>query len=256
MSATAEFSDARWRASPNFGPRRNGLRPNILLLHYTGMATGKAAEDWLCNAGSEVSSHYLVHEDGSVVQMVREADRAWHAGKASWKGEADINSRSIGIEIVNEGHEGGLPAFPDPQIAALVRLCRDIASRHAIAPERVLGHSDVAPGRKIDPGERFPWAALAAEGVGHFVEPAAVRPGAALGKGDSGADVARLQEMLSDYGYAVSVDGRYDAHTALVVEAFQRHFRPSRVDGAADASTRETLALLLETLPVPSARGD
>jgi N-acetylmuramoyl-L-alanine amidase len=209
------------------------------------MATGKAAEDWLCDPRSEVSSHYIVHEDGRLVQMVREAERAWHAGQGSWKGRADINSRSIGIEIVNEGHEGGLPAYPDRQIEAVIVLCRDIASRHGIMPEHVLGHSDTAPGRKLDPGERFPWHELAAAGVGHHVEPAAIEPGAVLAQGDIGPEVRTLQGMLAAYGYGVPEHGRFDAETARVVEAFQRHFRTRRVDGIADVSTRETLSSLL-----------
>ena len=158
---------AEVRVSPNFGQRVGTTRPDMIILHYTGMESGEGAEAWLCNPASEVSSHYLVHEDGRIIQMVRESDRAWHAGKSSWQGRTDINSCSVGIEIVNPGHAFGYPDFPDVQIAAVINLCRGIIERHGIVPERVLAHSDVAPGRKIDPGEKFPWHALAVSGVGH-----------------------------------------------------------------------------------------
>ena len=172
-----DHAGAEIRVSPNFGPRRDGLRPDIIILHYTGMQTGPSAEAWLCDPVSEVSSHYLVYEDGSVVQMVRESDRAWHAGRGSWRGRADINSCSIGIEVVNPGHSYGYPDFAPAQIDAVIALCRDIVGRHSIVPERVLAHSDTAPGRKIDPGEKFPWAQLHAAGVGHYVEPSPIQGG-------------------------------------------------------------------------------
>ena len=162
---------AEVRVSPNFGPRRDTLRPDMIVLHYTGMASGAGAEAWLCDPASEVSSHYLVHEDGRIVQMVRESDRAWHAGKSFWRGVTDVNSHSLGIEIVNPGHEFGYRGFPRSQIAAVIELCRGIIARHAILPQRVLAHSDVAVGRKVDPGEKFPWRQLAEAGVGHFVAP-------------------------------------------------------------------------------------
>ncbi|AGB45773.1 negative regulator of beta-lactamase expression [Mesorhizobium australicum WSM2073] len=236
---------AEVRVSPNFGPRRDSQKPDMIVLHYTGMATGAAAEAWLCDPASEVSSHYLVHENGHVVQMVRESDRAWHAGQSSWFGRTDINSCSIGIEIVNPGHSLGYPGFPKRQITAVIELCKGIVTRHAITPQRVLAHSDVAPGRKIDPGEKFPWAALFKAGVGHLVPAAPVRRGAALKSGDRGADVETLQSMLSLYGYGVEISGIFDDRTRIVVEAFQRHFRPRRIDGIADGSTMRTLQKLL-----------
>lgn len=233
------------RPSPNFGPRRGLIVPDMLILHYTGMASGPAAEDWLCNAESEVSSHYLVHEDGRIVQMVREADRAWHAGKSSWHGASDINSCSVGIEIVNPGHTLGYRGFPKRQIDAVIGLCAGICDRHGIRPERVLAHSDVAPGRKVDPGEKFPWRRLAAAGIGHFVPPGPVRHGAVLAEGDAGAAVEQLQTLLSLYGYGIAITGVFDERTRIVVEAFQRHFRPRRVDGIADGSTTRTLSRLV-----------
>ncbi len=241
---------AEVRVSPNFGSRRETLRPDMIVLHYTGMATGAGAEAWLCDPASEVSSHYLVHEDGHVVQMVRECDRAWHAGKSSWFGRTDINSCSIGIEIVNPGHMLGYRSFPRRQIDAVIGLCAGIAARHSIVPERVLAHSDVAPGRKIDPGEKFPWKALFEAGVGHLVPAAPLRRGAVLKAGDAGADVEQLQSMLALYGYGVDITGAFDRQTEIVVEAFQRHFRPRRVDGVADQSTIGTLQSLLASARV------
>ena len=248
-SFAPDFADAMVRPSPNRGERKSEGPVDILLLHYTGMETGQGAEDWLCDPQSEVSCHYIVHEDGRVVQMVPEAFRAWHAGRSHWKGETDINSRSVGIEIVNGGHEFGLPAFPDAQIDAVIALSRDILSRRDIPPERVLAHSDVAPGRKRDPGELFPWNRLAATGVGHWVDPAPLGGGRFFSTGDTGQPVEALQSMLSIYGYNAAITGVFDENTAAVVAAFQRHFRPARVDGVADASTIETLHRLLTALP-------
>ena len=237
------------RVSPNFSPRRGFARPDMIILHYTGMATGAAAEAWLCDPASEVSSHYLVHEDGRIVQMVRESDRAWHAGKSSWRGETDINSHSVGIEIVNPGHSLGYRNFPKRQIEAVILLCRGISARHAILPQRILAHSDVAPGRKVDPGERFPWRKLAEAGVGHFVAPARSGGLSVLAPGQSGKAVEELQSMLSLYGYGVDITGVFDEPTGVVVGAFQLHFRPRRVDGLADRSTVDTLRRLLQALP-------
>ena len=248
----AEQDGAEVRVSANFGPRRDGKRPDMIILHYTGMRTGAEAEAWLCDPASEVSSHYLVHEDGRIVQMVREADRAWHAGKSSWQGETDVNSRSVGIEIVNTGHGLGYEEFPGGQIDAVTALCRAISRRHAILPERLLAHSDVAPGRKIDPGEKFPWRRLAAAGIAHFVEPSPLCAGNSLALGAYGGPVEEVQSMLEIYGYGIEISGRFDQLTRNVVEAFQRHFRPERVDGIADRSTVDTLRRLLDALP----RGD
>lgn len=237
------------RVSPNFGPRRESVKPDMIVLHYTGMETGAGAEAWLCDPVSEVSSHYLVHEDGRVVQMVREGDRAWHAGKSSWSGQSDINSCSIGIEIVNPGHALGYPSFPKRQIGAVIELCRGIIARHEVAPQRVLAHSDVALGRKIDPGEKFPWRALFEAGVGHWVAPSPRNGRAGLKPGDAGETVEELQSMLALYGYGVEITGRFDDLTETTVQAFQRHFRTRCVDGVADASTLSTLRRLIAELP-------
>jgi N-acetylmuramoyl-L-alanine amidase len=221
----------------------------MLLLHYTGMPDADEALAWLRNPVSSVSCHYVVFEDGRVVQIVPETLRAWHAGAGSWGQDRDINSCSIGIEIANPGHDGGLPAYPDVQIASLAALGRDIAARWSIPPERVLGHSDVAPGRKQDPGERFPWATLHRAGLGHWVEPAPIRDGRSLGPGDRGTEVEAVQAMLARYGYGIATSGVFDERTAAVVTAFQRHFRPERVDGIADPSTLATLQALIAARP-------
>lgn len=216
----------------------------MLLLHYTGMVSGAAALDRLCDASAQVSAHYLVFEDGRVVAMVDEAARAWHAGVAHWAGESDINSRSIGIEIVNPGHELGYPDFPPAQIESVIALSQSIIAQWGIQPARVLAHSDVAPSRKADPGEKFPWDRLAAAQVGHWLPPVELLDGPVLKVGDRGAAVSELQFQLADYGYGIVVDGQYGDMTKAVVTAFQRHFRPSLVDGQADLSTVGTLRLL------------
>lgn len=245
----ADYAGATVLPSPNHGARVDDRRPDMIVLHYTGMEASQRALDWLCRPESEVSSHYFVDEDGRVAQLVAETRRAWHAGRSFWAGETDINSLSIGIEIANGGHPAGLPAYPTPQIDAVVALCRDIAERWQIRPERVLGHSDVAPVRKVDPGEKFPWGRLHAEGVGHWVEPVPVQGGRFFQRGDSGQPIEALQSMLSLYGYRADIHGRYCEVTEGSVAAFQRHFRPERVDGIADMSTVATLHRLLSLLP-------
>jgi N-acetylmuramoyl-L-alanine amidase len=221
----------------------------MILLHYTGMPDAGDALLRLCNPIAEVSSHYVVFEDGRVFQLVPEGRRAWHAGRGAWAGETDINSCSIGIEIANPGHDGGLPPYPDTQIGAVIALAGDIAARWAIRPDRILAHSDVAPERKQDPGELFPWAQLHQAGIGHWVPAAPVQDGRFFAEGDQGPPVEAMQAMFALYGYDVPVDGIFDARTTAVVSAFQRHFRPERVDGIADSSTVTTLRNLIATRP-------
>jgi N-acetylmuramoyl-L-alanine amidase len=236
--------------APNFDNRIGGP-PDILLLHYTGMQSGDAALTRLTATESKVSAHYVVFEDGRIVQCVPEDKRAWHAGVSSWAGESDINSRSVGIEIVNPGHEFGYADFPLRQTAAVISLSKTILHRNpAILPERVLAHSDVAPSRKQDPGEKFPWELLADSGVGHWVRAAPLNvSGMTLMTGYTGAAVSRMQQLLKAYGYGVEDTGTFDDVTHDVVVAFQRHFRQARVDGVADPSTLMTLRALVETRP-------
>jgi len=232
--------------SPNHGPRRGWTRPDTILLHYTGMGSADAAARWLANPQSRVSAHYLIEDDGTIIQMVSEWRRAWHAGASFWAGERDINSVSIGIEIHNHGHDApdGLPPYPRAQMEAVAALCRDIAVRWSVPPNRVLAHSDVAPGRKRDPGEQFDWQWLAGQGVGVWVPPAPI--------GDEHdaetPDITALKAKLARFGYGVSAGLQYDEQMQAVVAAFQRRFRPERVDGRADASTVATLDRLLAAL--------
>jgi N-acetylmuramoyl-L-alanine amidase len=236
---------SRCVASPNHGERLGAAKPSLLILHYTGMPDGPGALARLADPAAEVSCHYFVAEDGEIVQMVSEARRAWHAGRGNWEGLDDINSRSIGIEIVNPGHEWGYRVFPPVQMKAVRALCRDIVLRHAILPQHVLGHSDIAPLRKTDPGELFDWGSLAAEGVGLLVPPARMRGGRFFSPGEAGQPIEALQAMFALYGYGLPVTGIYDELTEAVVTAFQRHFRQERVDGICDASTIETLRDLI-----------
>jgi N-acetylmuramoyl-L-alanine amidase len=236
--------------SPNHDERMGGP-PDMLLLHYTGMQDGPSALERLTTAESRVSSHYVVFEDGRTVQCVPEARRAWHAGVSFWAGETDNNSRSIGVEIVNGGHDYGYPDFPLRQTAAVIALCRSILARQRIPSDRVLAHSDIAPARKQDPGEKFPWGLLNESGIGHWVRPAPLTlDGQAFRPGDKGDTIRRMQRAIASYGYGIEETGVYDDQTKTVVTAFQRHFRPEQVDGVADASTMLTLRALLETRPI------
>src|ERR1700748_2174709 len=235
--------------STNHCERNKGRLPDMILLHYTGMPDVEGAIARLCTAGTEVSAHYIVLEDGRIVQCVPEAKRAWHAGVSSWAGEEDINSCSIGVEIINRGHDWGYPDYPLRQIAAVIALCRGIMLRRKVPAHRVLAHSDVAPARKKDPGEKFPWHSLANSGVGHWVQPAPIVRGESLKLGSVSGDVENLQHALARYGYGVPVTGKYDTATTEVVTAFQRHFRPANVDGIADHSTVSTLHALLQSMP-------
>jgi N-acetylmuramoyl-L-alanine amidase len=227
--------------------RRGGGKPSLLVLHYTGMASAAKAIDWLSRPESGVSCHYVIDEHGRITQLVPEALRAWHAGASYWRGETDVNSHSIGIEIHNPGHQHGYPDFPPAQMRAVIALSNDIVHRHRIAPDNVLAHSDVAPGRKIDPGEKFNWLLLAREGLGLWVRPLPVRaddPG--VGLGAQGPRVLAVQRNLAAYGYDVEANGVLDAGTEKVLKAFQLHFRPRRVDGRLDRSTEVTLERLIE----------
>lgn len=240
--------DKVWRPAVNIEPRKNGLRPTILLMHYTGMESAEGAIEWLCSAHSRVSCHYLIDEAGNITHMVDENMRAWHAGQAYWSGETDINSASIGIEISNVGHDAGYPDFPAAQMQAVEALSLDVLARHDIKPRNVLAHSDVAPSRKADPGEKFDWQGLADAGVGHWVAPVPLEGDTGFGLSDQGPNVARFQARLREYGYDCPASGSFCDRTRAVVTAFQRHFRTELVDGRADSSTVMTLDLLLEAL--------
>jgi N-acetylmuramoyl-L-alanine amidase len=224
--------------SPNADDRPRGCAIDTLILHYTGMPSAAAALARLRDSAAKVSAHYLIDEDGDVVQLVPEERRAWHAGVSSWAARARLNDCSIGIELVNPGHEWGYRPFTDAQYEACVMLCRAILARWPIAPGRVLAHSDVAPARKQDPGELFDWARLAGAGVGLWPEPG---PGEAR-------PIDQVQAELARFGYDVTQSGRLDEPTRMVVRAFQRHFRPARIDGQPDRGTLARLDGLLALL--------
>jgi N-acetylmuramoyl-L-alanine amidase len=228
------------RPSPNFDDRE-GASVDILLLHYTGMRTGEEAVERLCDPTAKVSAHYCLFEDGRILRLVADEKRAWHAGVSNWMGETNVNARSIGIEIVNPGHEFGYRPFPEPQIAALEVLAASLMQRFAIPPHRVLGHSDVAPLRKEDPGELFPWARFARKGIGIFPDwdelCCGIGPQAMADPLGQGADYAALQTALRAIGYEVTVTGREDETTAAALRAFQRHFLTGQLGRPADGET-------------------
>ena len=215
-------------ASPNHD-NRNGVEVDILLLHYTGMQSGAEALERMRDSQAKVAAHYMVEEDGRVFQLVDEAERAWHAGVSSWKGEGDINARSIGIEIVNPGHEFGYRAFPDAQIDAVLALSKAIIARHGIAPARVLGHSDVAPARKADPGEKFPWARFAHEGL-------AWPPYRGTGEGEEPLGYYEAIEALRNIGYGFEGD-----QAAAAILAFQRRFCSQALGQFLDPTTKAAI---------------
>lgn len=220
------------RPSPNQDDRPPGQAVDILLLHYTGMESSEAALERLCDPQARVSAHYCIDEDGSVYALVPEDACAWHAGVALWKGASNINARSIGIELVNPGHEFGYRAFPPAQMAALKILALDILARHPIPAERVLGHSDVAPLRKEDPGELFEWRGLAAAGIGLWPQ-----------DGSPAVLENAVAKALARIGY-----GYTDEDLPAVIRAFQRRYRPGAITGTADSGTRRRLAALLAVI--------
>ncbi len=221
--------------SANHDRRAPGAVIDLLLLHYTGMATSRDALERLCATDSRVSAHYLIDESGRVHALVDEGRRAWHAGVSGWAGRSDINSCSIGIELANPGHDGGCPPFPDPQMEALIALCREILSRHPIPPSRVLGHSDVAPARKLDPGEAFDWARLASAGIGLWPPPAETLPRPA----PDAATHAAFLPALGRFGYPLDL-----AAPDQLIDAFHRHFRPAGLGGPVTCEDAACLAWL------------
>jgi N-acetylmuramoyl-L-alanine amidase len=225
--------------SPNHDARPAGQAIDILLLHYTDMQSAAEALGRLSDPAAAVSAHYLIDREGEVFRLVAEDRRAWHAGEANWQGATDINARSIGIELDNPGHLCGYRPFSEAQMAALEALAADVVARHKIPPGRVLGHSDVAPLRKRDPGELFNWARLAKRGLGLW--PAAnfvvSEHAPTLTPGMAGMEVYDLQIALDRIGYAIEGTGLYDNAMAMTILAFQRHFRQTLINGVADAET-------------------
>ena len=230
--------------SPNWDERPAAAGPvDTLVLHYTGMVSAEAALARMTDARAKVSAHWCIGEDGTLWRLVPEERRAWHAGVSEWRGRHSVNDFSIGIELVNPGHEHGYRPFPQAQMDALLDLARAIVARHPIDPRNVVAHSDIAPTRRQDPGELFDWARVARAGIGVWLEGAAapVQEDPALRQGDRGAAVRLQQERLRDVGYGIVADGDFGATTAAVVRAFQRHFRQARVDGVIDGDTAAVL---------------
>jgi N-acetylmuramoyl-L-alanine amidase len=236
------------RLTLNFDDRPEDTQIDMLVMHYTGMKTGEEAFNRLCDPEAKVSAHYMVYEDGSVINLVQEEKRAWHAGISCWRGISSLNDRSIGIEIVNPGHEWGYRKFPEEQMDSLINLSKEIMERHSIPARNVVGHSDIAPARKEDPGELFNWQALAKEGVGLWPRVGRVwRGGEVLIKpGKEDVDVARVQKMLADYGYHIRVDGFYGPKTEYIVKAFKRHFVPEQLNVVWDKLADVRMKALLE----------
>lgn len=232
--------------SPNHDERT--LPISILVLHYTGMESGTAALARMTDAAAKVSAHYMVEEGGEIFQLVDEDRRAWHAGVSEWNGITNVNSASVGIEIVNGGHDYGLPDFPDPQINAVIALSKQIVTDHAIKPRNIVAHSDIAPARKEDPGEKFPWAGLAAAGLGLWPGEGNGDQRHLFGSGDRDRGVAILQHGLAQIGYAVSVSGEVDEVTTFAVKAFQRRYRPQSVTGLIDMETYDLVARLVRLI--------
>jgi len=231
----------KWVPTPNFGERRGGVKPSMIVLHYTDTKDTQEAIDYMMDTTREVSAHYVVEMDGGVIQMVKDEKRAWHAGKAFWRGERDVNSHSIGVEIVNPGHSYGHEEFPDVQIEAVVKLCKRLMKKWKIGAADVLGHEDVAPGRKQDPGHLFPWQLLAGQGVGIWPEPTAMDFEAA---GEILAQNGGFSGLFRQFGYDP------DATKEERVVAFHRRFYAEKFGGGGDpdevdvVSVAKVLALL------------
>lgn len=209
--------------SPNYNDRPAFRKPELIILHYTGMNPVEAALTRLCDPESKVSAHYLVEKNGKIHQLVDEAKRAWHAGLSFWQGETDINGISLGIEIDNGGHDFGLPTYPTIQIDMLLCLIKELIQKYNIPKDKIIGHSDIAPTRKIDPGEHFPWLTLHKHGFGMWPEIAPIRP--------QPQSVLDAQHILASIGYECPLTGILDPQTMAVIEAFQRHFTPHEITG-------------------------
>lgn len=212
--------------SPNFGSRLEGASIDYVVLHYTDMESAEAALKRMCDPGGQVSAHYMIDEDGSILQLVDESKRAWHAGHSFWRGVRDMNSASIGIELVNPGHNCGYRPFPDAQIKALCELLADIFARHSLPPSALLAHSDIAPRRKTDPGELFPWETLAQLGFGLWPRPEPEDYGPELPDEVSG--------LLSLVGYDCPGEAEDEAGFIAARSAFQRHYCPDKLEAEMD----------------------
>lgn len=224
--------------SPNYNVRPSDADVDTVIIHYTGMKTADAALARMCDPASEVSAHFMIEDDGKCHELVAPEHRAWHAGVSYWRGQENLNHTSIGIELVNPGHEFGYQAFPDVQIDSLLELLHHLKP-FAVPRANYIGHSDVAPSRKTDPGEFFPWHTLADQGFGIVAKSAGRDTTRILGTGDTGPEVMRLTLQLRAIGYDLEEDDQYCQATSHAVAAFQRHWRQSLVSGVFDKGTQE-----------------
>lgn len=232
--------------SPNFDQRPEGTKIDTIVLHYTGMKTGKDALERLCDPKYKVSSHYFIDEDGSTLELVQPKFRAWHAGKSIWRGRENVNDSSIGIEIVNPGHEFGYREFPKAQMDAVIALCKKLKKNFPIEDRNIIAHSDIAPARKQDPGELFDWKLLAKNSIGLWPDVTEENPRPLLKRDDKGQAVQELQENLARFGYGIVDDGIFEEHTEFVVQAFQRHFGQTKnINGVWDSGLESCLQKLL-----------
>ncbi len=244
----------REHPSPNFD-LRGGRDIRLIVLHYTGMRTARAALERLCDRAARVSAHYMIDEQGRILRLVRDEHRAWHAGHSYWRGEDDVNAISLGIELVNGGHDFGLPPYPEAQMESLLHLLDHLCHRFGIDRREIVGHSDVAFARKQDPGEKFDWEVLARNGFG--IWPATPLPPPTeeepLAPGSEGDAVRVLQRQLAAFGYGLHEDGYYGPLTQAAVAAFQRHFNQENVTGRADPDTLARLDWLVSNRMAPKA---
>ena len=231
--------------SPNFGERNPNASIKYIVLHYTGMPDSEVALNRLRDKQSNVSCHYFISETGRIFQLVSEHHRAWHAGQSFWRGLTDLNSHSVGIEIANPGHEFGYLPFPDTQITAVIKLCKDICVRRKIRTSGILAHSDIAPERKLDPGELFPWQKLYDAGVGLWVEPEKIGSQSDENVDNFDCENDELADLLQQYGFNCTPSIVTGDQLKKYIVAFQRRYRPERVDGIADLSTVNTLRKFL-----------
>lgn len=242
--------------SPNFNDRPNGAESiDSIVMHYTGMKTANDALKKLCDPAFEVSAHYMIYENGEVVNLVPDEKRAWHAGISCWRGKAGINDGSIGIEIVNKGHEFGYEPFPKVQINSVISLTKDLLSKYNIQPRNIIGHSDISPSRKEDPGELFPWEELSLNNIGLWPKVKVLwkKNKILVNAGSEGVSVADVQSRLQKFGYHIRVDGNYGSKMEDVVIAFKRHFVPENLtpdwDKLSDARLNRLLELIYSKSP-------
>lgn len=248
------FPDLIHKPSPSWNERPAGVQGiDTVIIHYTGMHTAGEALSRLCDEDIEVSAHFLIDEDGKTYQLVAPEQRAWHAGVSHWQGRDNMNHTSIGVELVNPGHEFGYRCFPDAQITALLKVLAHLKATFDIPQHRFLGHSDIAPDRKADPGELFPWGVLADAGFGIWLDKADhanVRYDASTiaKKGMSGPEIAQLNEDLRLIGYNVDEGNAFTEQTLYGIKAFQRHWRQSSVTGILDVETSDTLKAVVKLM--------